>query len=138
VRLLGEHRLRAQESARQTGRKLGGDDYLFAWFDGEPIRPDSLSQAFRRSAAACGFEGVRFHDTRHTHASLMLKAGVHPKVVSERLGHSSIAFTLDTYSHVLPGIQEAAAASFESVLLGQDPGSVVGTPQPNGLAAAGA
>ena len=56
-----------------------------------------------------GFKGLRFHDLRHTHASQLLKEGVHPKVVSERLGHASVAFTLDTYSHVLPGIQKEAA-----------------------------
>jgi integrase len=58
---------------------------------------------------------VRLHDLRHTHASLMLKAGVHAKVVSERLGHANIAITLDTYSHVLPGLQEAAAEKFDKV-----------------------
>jgi len=55
------------------------------------------------------------HDLRHTHATLMLKAGVHPKVVSERLGHANIAITLDTYSHVLPGQQEAAAEKFDNI-----------------------
>ena len=61
---------------------------------------------------------IRFHDLRHTHATLMLKQGVHPKIVSERLGHSSINITLDTYSHVLPGLQEAAALEFEELLMG--------------------
>jgi len=56
------------------------------------------------------------HDLRHTHATLMLKAGVHPKVVSERLGHANISITLDTYSHVLPGLQEAAAERFDVLL----------------------
>ena len=59
---------------------------------------------------------VRLHDLRHTHASLLLKQGVHPKVVQERLGHSSISITLDTYSHVAPGLQEAAAAGFDAIL----------------------
>ena len=58
---------------------------------------------------------IRIHGLGHTHATLMLKAGVHPKVVSERLGHANIGITLDTYSHVLPGLQEAAAEKFESV-----------------------
>ena len=56
------------------------------------------------------------HDARHTHASLMLKQGIHPKIVQERLGHSTIAITLDTYSHVAPGLQEAAANRFDDVL----------------------
>ena len=59
---------------------------------------------------------VRFHDLRHTHATLMLKQGIHPKIVSERLGHSTITTTMDTYSHVLPGMQENAAIAFEDVL----------------------
>ena len=56
------------------------------------------------------------HDLRHTHATLMLKAGVHPKVVSERLGHANIGITLDIYSHVMPGMQEAAAEKFDRAL----------------------
>ena len=59
---------------------------------------------------------IRLHDARHTHASLMLKQGIHPKIVQERLGHSSISMTLDTYSHVAPGLQKTAAESFEKLL----------------------
>ena len=59
---------------------------------------------------------ICLHDARHTHASLMLKQGVHPKVVQERLGHASIQMTLDTYSHVVPGLQEAAAIRFDEML----------------------
>ena len=60
---------------------------------------------------------LRQHDLRHTHASLMLAQGVHPKIVSERLGHANIGITLDTYSHVVPGLQEAAARRFEEGLV---------------------
>jgi integrase len=67
-----------------------------------------------------GIPNVRLHDLRHTHATMMLKLGVHPKVVSERLGHASIQITLDTYSHVLPGLQEQAAAAFEDGLATPD------------------
>jgi len=59
---------------------------------------------------------IRFHDLRHTHATLLLKGGVHPKIVSERLGHANIGITLDTYSHVLPGLQERAAERFDEML----------------------
>lgn len=65
-------------------------------------------------------EGTRLHDARHTHASLMLKQGIHPKVVQERLGHASIQTTLDTYSHVVPGLQEAAAARFDEAFTGRN------------------
>jgi len=67
-------------------------------------------------AAHAGLKVIRFHDARHSHASLMLKQGVHPKIVQERLGHSTIAITLDTYSHVAPGLQEAAAKRFDDAL----------------------
>jgi len=63
-----------------------------------------------------GMKGLRLHDARHTHASLMLKQGIHPKIVQERLGHASIQITLDTYSHVAPGLQEAAANRFDEIL----------------------
>jgi Site-specific recombinase XerD len=59
---------------------------------------------------------VRFHDLRHTHATQLLKAGVHPKVVQERLGHASIGITLDTFSHVMPGMQEEAAKKIDAGL----------------------
>ena len=64
-----------------------------------------------------GLEGHRLHDARHCHATLMLKQGVDPKTISERLGHASVVITLDTYSHVLPGMQEAAAKRFEEGLI---------------------
>jgi len=91
-------------------------DLVFSHPDGAPLRPDSLTRAFRRIARSLGLDGVRLHDLRHAHATLMLQQGIHPKIVSERLGHSSIAITLDTYSHVLPGLQEAAARRFEEGL----------------------
>ena len=75
-----------------------------------------LPHAFIKTVRHIGLEGIRFHDLRHTHASLMLKQGVHPKIVSERLGHATIGITLDTYSHVTPGLQEAAALKFEEGL----------------------
>ncbi len=68
-------------------------------------------------AAHCGLPVIRLHDARHTHASLMLKQGVHPKIVQERLGHASIQITLDTYSHVAPGLQQAAAEGFDKMVL---------------------
>ncbi len=63
-----------------------------------------------------GLPHIRFHDLRHSHATLLLKAGIHPKIVSERLGHANIGITLDTYSHVLPGLQERAAKRFDEML----------------------
>src|SRR3972149_5350444 len=91
----------------------------FAWLDGWPMLPDSVSHAWEKLVNRLGLKGIRLHDTRHTHASLMLAQGIHPKIVSERLGHSTVALTLDIYSHVLPGLQEAAARRFEEGLFTQ-------------------
>jgi integrase len=79
--------------------------------------PDSVTHAWIKLTRRCGLDGVRLHDARHTHASLLLKQGVHPKVVQERLGHASIAITLDTYSHTVQGMQKAAAAGFDDAII---------------------
>ena len=76
---------------------------------GEPINPDSLTSGFKNLIKKMNIPKVRFHDLRHTHATQLLKEGVHPKVAQERLGHATIAVTLDLYSHVMPGMQEDAA-----------------------------
>jgi integrase len=73
---------------------------------------------FDRHVAKSTLPRIRLHDLRHTHASILLKAGVPVKVVSERLGHSSPAFTMTVYQHVLPGMQADAAAMFSDVLFG--------------------
>jgi len=85
-----------------------GDDLVFTLEDGSGLRPDYLSRTFRARAARAGLPVIRFHDLRHTHATLLLAAGVPVKVVSERLGHSTVAFTMDVYQHVLPGQQREA------------------------------
>ena len=90
--------------------------FVFTDLEGRPLDPIRVSKAFAKVSKVAGIKGVRRHDLRHTHASLMLKAGVHPKVVSERLGHSSINITLDTYSHVLPGVQDEATELFSKLL----------------------
>lgn len=84
--------------------------------DGTFWPPDTLSTAFAALVRRSKMEHFRFHDLRHTHATQLLKQGVHPKIVSERLGHSNIGITLDTYSHVLPGMQEEAISGYEITL----------------------
>ena len=96
-----------------------GNDLVFAWATGRPLDGAAVRRGFTKLKAAVGLTGVRFHDLRHTAATLMLKAGVHPKVVSERLGHATIAITLDTYSHVLPDIQRDAAEAMDRLLTGR-------------------
>ncbi len=89
------------------------NDLIFSHWDGSPLLPDSITHAWVKLVRKCGLKGIRLHDARHTHATIMLKQGIHPKIVQERLGHSSIGITLDTYSHVTPGLQVAAASSFD-------------------------
>jgi integrase len=91
--------------------------------DGRPINPDSLSAGWARFVRANKLPHVRFHDLRHAHATLMLLQGVHPKIVSERLGHASVGITLDTYSHVLPAMQTEAVNAFDALFPRREPSS---------------
>ena len=107
VESLQIHRQRSPE-------RSGNGDFVFCHSDGSPLNPDVVTKWFRRAASRRGFKQVRLHDLRHTHASLMLAKGIHLKIVSERLGHSSIGITGDLYSHVLPSVQEEAVSRFEA------------------------
>jgi integrase len=114
--VLAEHKERQEGIRTMIGIPLRQDDLVFSTPEGKPLRPNTVSRAWQMLAARAGLRVIRLHDARHTHASLMLKQGVHPKIVQERLGHASIQITLDTYSHVAPGLQEAAAESFDKLL----------------------
>jgi integrase len=96
---------------------------VFARPDGAPLHPQVISDRYDKLVESSGLPRIRLHDLRHTHATLALKASVPVKVVSERLGHASIAFTLDTYAHVLPGMQ-AEAAEIVAALVVERPTSV--------------
>jgi integrase len=85
--------------------------------NGAPYRPSTFGSYFRKLAIRAGLN-ISFHSLRHTHASLLLKAGVHPKVVSERLGHTKIGITMDLYSHVMPGMQKEAAQKIDAIMTG--------------------
>lgn len=111
VEALRAHRAQQLEERLLLGPSFRDDDLVFCQPDGAPIHPDSLCGLFERFAKRASLPRIRFHDLRHTHASLALTAGVHPKVVSERLGHADIALTLNTYSHAIPALQETAATS---------------------------
>ena len=90
-------------------------DRVCVHHNGRPWTLDGFTGAYRKAAAAAGVPG-RLHDLRHAHATWLLRAGVHPRIVAERLGHSSTVLTMDTYSHVLPGMQDAAVAQLEIAL----------------------
>lgn len=111
--LLNEHQQKQRLDRVMLGMLWSSDTLVFSNSEGKPWRPNSISRAWETTARRAGVKVIRFHDARHTHASIMLKQGIHPKIVQERLGHSSIAITLDTYSHVSPGLQQAAAKSFD-------------------------
>jgi integrase len=89
---------------------------IFTSRSGQPYWSANVYRHFKQTITELGLPNIRFHDLRHTHATLLLAAGVHPKVVQERLGHSQISLTLDTYSHVIPSLQTEAAEQFEAIL----------------------
>jgi len=121
--LLQEHRDKQETQRAILGIPLKNDDLIFSDLEGKPLLPDTVSHVWAKLVKRAGLEGIRFHDARHTHASLMLKQGAHPKVVQERLGHATISTTLDLYSHVAPGLQEAAAARFDEAFTARYNGS---------------
>jgi integrase len=113
---LRQHRIRQAEHLLALGVRLSDDHHVVMREDGHPYQPRSLTHAFQIFRAKHGLDRVRLHDLRHTHATHLLAAGIHPKVAQERLGHSSIAITLDLYSHVMPGMQAQAAERVNEVL----------------------
>lgn len=114
--VLREHKEKRALECAMLGTSLRDDDLIFSQLNGGPLLPDTVSHAWTKMAKRAGLKHFRLHDGRHTHASLLLKQNVHPKVVQERLGHATISTTLDLYSHVAPGLQEAAAARFDEAL----------------------
>src|SRR5262249_46573661 len=113
---LRAHRIAQAEGLFAVGIRLSDDTFVVAQADGRPIQPNSLSHEWVRQIAKTGLPRIRYHDLRHAHATHLLASGVHPKVASERLGHSKAGITLDLYSHVLPGMQEDAAARVDDAL----------------------
>jgi integrase len=113
---LKEYKEERESLSLHLGRLLRPDDLVFANVEGKPIDPGVLSHSFARIVKKAGLENVRFHDLRHTFASLMLLRGAKPKVISEALGHASVAFTMDVYSHIIEGMQQDAMALLDGVL----------------------
>ncbi len=116
IRELKTHRKRQAQEKLLMGEAYQDNGLVFCQPDGTFLRPEEFTKRFQRYLKKAGLPKVRLHDLRHTHASLLLARGVHPKVVQERLGHSSITMTLDLYSHMVPGLQEAAARSLDGLL----------------------
>jgi integrase len=115
--------LRAWRKAQLEERLAWGEawsdtGYVFTREDGTSVHRDRFSKLFARSIREGGLRRIPLKNLRHTHATMLLKAGVHPKVVQERLGHASISITLDTYSSVIPAMHQQAAELGETAVFG--------------------
>jgi integrase len=115
--------LRTHHTAQAAERLAAGpawpnNNLVFTRQDGAPLHPEYVRRLFDRRVHRAGLPRIRFHDLRHTHATLALQAGVHPKVVSERLGHATVAMTLDVYSHAIPALQQDAATTIADLVNG--------------------
>ena len=110
------HKLRQAEELLRIGARAQRDSHVVAREDGAPVQPRSLTHEWVRLLGAHKLKRIKLHNTRHSHASHMLASNVHPKIVQERLGHSSIAITMDIYSHVMPNMQQDAVAQVDEVM----------------------
>lgn len=113
---LQSYKLKKQEQLLKVGMKLSGEHFVVSTFGGEPVNPNTVHKQFLYDIKLAGVKRIRFHDLRHTHATIMLEIGENSKVVSERLGHSNVSITLDKYSHVTPNIQDSSAEHFSEAL----------------------
>jgi integrase len=118
VETLREHRRRQLEERMAAGPIWKDTGLVFTREDGSIVNPEWLTRAFKRHVSTAGLPWIGLHGLRHTHATMALKAGVPAKVVQERLGHSSVTITLDTYSHVLPNMQRDAAERIAELMFG--------------------
>jgi integrase len=116
VAALRRHKTHQAQQRLQMGSTYHDRGLVCPAVDGHHWQPDLLSHQFQVFLKDAGLPQIRFHDLRHTHATQLLRQSVHPKIVAERLGHSSITITLDTYSHVVPGLQEEVARQLDKAL----------------------
>jgi len=115
VELFKKYRVDQELLRIQLGVSLETDDFVFSRTDGSPLNPCTVTHTFSKVTKRAGLHNLRLHDLRHIHATMLLQSGTHPRIVQERLGHSSIATTLDIYSHTVPGMQKAAAERLDSM-----------------------
>jgi integrase len=115
VGALKSHKREQAERRLEQGPAYRDHDLVLCEDDGSPWSPNRFSAQWNKTMREKG-QSVRFHDLRQTHATLLLRQGTHPKVVSERLGHATGGITLDTYSHVLPDMQDEAAKRMDGAL----------------------
>lgn len=113
---LRAHRKAQVEERLALGPGYQDGDLAFCREDGRALHPDTFTDWFQRHAKAAGLPSIRVHDLRHSFATLALEAGIPAKVVSVSLGHAGVGITLDTYSHVVPGMQEEAAQKVAALI----------------------
>jgi integrase len=118
IAVLRAHRRQQVEERLSWGEAYEETDLVFAREDGSPIRPDTITRRFQELAKACGLRPLRLHDLRHTYATIASTNGTHPRVVADRLGHSTTAITLDIYSRVIPSVEEQAASRIAGLIFG--------------------
>lgn len=116
VAALRAHRTAQLQERLAAGPAYQDSDIVFCQTDGHCLSPRGFTDMFQRRAKAAGVRRIELRELRHTFATLALRAGVHPKVVSEILGHANISITLDTYSHAIPAMQEEAAAKVADLI----------------------
>lgn len=116
IKELKKHKKTQIEYRLKLGTNYEDNNLVCCWEDGRYIRGDYISQTFHKLITRSGLPKVRFHDLRHSHATLLLAEGIHPKIVSERLGHSKVDITLNTYSHVTMDIQKKEIERLNSIL----------------------
>jgi len=123
IEALKAHRSIQDDMRLKAGEKWIEHDLIFSSKHGDYLYPTTLGGRFHKLLDAAGLPSMRFHDLRHSAATILLTMGVHPKVVQELLGHSSIAMTMDTYSHLLPSMQKDAMDRINDVFLQEDQGN---------------
>ncbi|WP_232700183.1 site-specific integrase [Brevibacillus daliensis] len=117
---LKQHKRRIAQEKMMARSIYQDNDLVVCTSIGTKVLPRNLIRTYYRLLEKADVPKIRFHDIRHSHATLLLKKGVHPKIAQERLGHTNIRITLDTYSHVLPNMQSEAAKQFGDSLFNKD------------------
>ncbi len=118
--------MRQIETRLKAGPFWEEHDYVFCTLAGTHLRPGHVVDEFKKLLKKAGLPAIRFHDLRHSAATLLLSLGVHAKVVQEMLGHTQISMTMDIYSHVLPSMQQDAVSKLNNLLQRPEEGGVAG------------
>ncbi len=117
---LKKHRVSQLEAKLKAGEFWQEYDYVFCTLTGKHLNPNHVVEEFKKILTRAGLPDIRFHDLRHSAATLLLSLGIHPKVVQELLGHTQISMTMDVYSPVLPGMQQDAMRQLDAALIKQE------------------